>query len=98
MTKMAKLVVLRMTTEEAHKAGVREVSIEAFKGLIDLLGATISREEVLEEIILEKTGWDRQLLALEENKKINERLENIEKEENDEIEDVLSLIEILRKL
>ena len=98
MTKVEKLVVLRMVTEEAHKAGVEEVSIEALKGLIDLLGATISREEVLEEIILEKTGWSKQVLLLEENKKINERLKNIEKEENDEIEDVLSLIELLRKL
>lgn len=96
MEKTKKLATFRMIVEEANKAGVTEVPMKTFEKFLDVLGQTTARNEILEEIIFEQTGWSVLELELEEIKKIRKHAEKLDDRERSEgLFDILKIMEVI---
>lgn len=70
VTKVEQLAILHTMLEELEEIGKKDFPIALVKELVNKFGKIAAREEILEELLLEQTGWNIMKLKLEETKRL----------------------------
>lgn len=94
VTKVEQLAILHTMLEELEEIGEKDFPIALVKELVNKFGKIAAREEILEELLLEQTGWNIMKLKLEETKKIGDKFKNVDKS----VSKVMSILETMKEL